>query len=547
MTQALLTGVSGMLAQQTKLDIVANNLANMNTTAYKAQRILFADLLYSTFKAASSGDALTSGTNALQKGFGVNVATTDRNFSQGVLSSTGQTFDFALDGDGFFVVDQAGTPHFTRAGAFSLDRNGFLVDSATGGRVQRIGTTGEGDADNPAFQVEGNSAIRVPLGIGIPGRATSNVSMSGNLPATATAAAAEILSSAAPYRSNGNPATAATLLNDLDSNVNPYVLGDQIRLTGFAVSGAALDATLNVTPATSIGDLINFLNANLVGSQASLDSEGNLRVIADAVGPSSQRIDLIDVPTNAGGIRFNEHTFVEEVEGKDNDTVETTLQLFDLRGEAHNVNVTFSKVDKNSWDAEFDLIDNDGVFFDNVVRRIEFAENGAFLGAFGTGTEGGSIEVRFDQMNFSQIIDLQFDQLTHLANRFTTSVNQNGFPPGNLVNVAANVNGVLEGIASNGRRLPIAQMAIATFFNTLGLEAVGQNYFSESTNSGVPRIGEANAGSAGAVRGGQLESSNVDVALEFTQLIVAQRGFSANARTITVANEVLQELTSILR
>jgi flagellar hook protein FlgE len=272
-----------------------------------------------------------------------------------------------------------------------------------------------------------------------------------------------------------------------------------------------------------------------------------LRVIADTEGPSSQRIDLIDEPANSGGTRFNEHTFVEEVEGKDNDTVETTLQLFDLRGQAHNINVTFSKVDKNSWDAEFDLIDNDGVFFDNIVRRIEFAENGAFLGAFGTGTEGGSIEVRFDQMNFSQIVDLDFSELTHLANRFTASVNQNGFPPGNLVNVAVNVNGVLEGIASNGRRVPIAQMAIATFFNNLGLEAVGQNYFRESTNSGVPRIGEANAGSAGAVRGGQLESSNVDVALEFTQLIVAQRGFSANARTITVANEVLQELTSILR
>lgn len=547
MTQALLTGVSGMLAQQTKLDVVANNLANMNTTAYKAQRILFSDLLYTTIRSATSGDSVVSGTNALQKGFGVNVASTDRNFSQGVLSSTGQTFDFAIEGDGFFVMDTGGTQSYTRDGAFSLDQNGILVHNATGGRVQRIGTTGEGQDGNPAFQVAGSNAIRVPLGAGIPGRETGSVSFSGNLPASATAAAAEILSSTNPYLANSNPATTATLLNDLDSNSNPYVAGDQILLTGFSVSGAAINATLNVSPTTTVGDLINFLNANLTGSVASLDADGNLRVIADDAGSSSQRIDLIDVPSNSGGTRFNEHAFFEEVEGKDNDTVESTLQFFDLRGQAHNINVKFSKVDRNSWDAEFNLIDNDGVFFDNIVRRIEFAENGAFLGAFGTGTDGGSIEVRFDQMNFGQIVDLEFSQLTHLANRFTTSVNQDGFPPGNLVNVEVNGNGVLQGIASNGRRVPIAQLAVATFFNTLGLEAIGQNYFRESNNSGVPRIGEATAGSAGTIKGGQLESSNVDVALEFTQLIVAQRGFSANARTITVANEVLQELTSILR
>ncbi len=115
------------------------------------------------------------------------------------------------------------------------------------------------------------------------------------------------------------------------------------------------------------------------------------------------------------------------------------------------------------------------------------------------------------------------------------------------MSVGVSAAGVLEGIATNGKRVPIAQLAIANFSNNEGLEAIGQNYFRETFNSGVAKIDSTFAGKNGSVRGGQLESSNVDVALEFTQLIVAQRGFSANARSITVASEILQELNNLLR
>jgi flagellar hook protein FlgE len=106
---------------------------------------------------------------------------------------------------------------------------------------------------------------------------------------------------------------------------------------------------------------------------------------------------------------------------------------------------------------------------------------------------------------------------------------------------------VLEGFATNGRRVDIAQLAVATFVNNQGLEGVGGNFYVSSSNSGVAQIGPALSGGGGEMRGGQLETSNVDVALEFTQLIVAQRGFSANARSITVASEVLEELNGIVR
>jgi flagellar hook protein FlgE len=152
MTQTLLTGASGLLSHQRKLDVVANNLANLNTTAFKSQRILFSDLLYTTIQPASSGtNADFGGTNPRQAGFGVSVAQTSRNHGQGVLTASGSTFDFAIQGEGFFVVSD-GTTSYTRAGAFSLDSNGYLVDPATGAFVQRFGTLGEGQDGFPAFQ-----------------------------------------------------------------------------------------------------------------------------------------------------------------------------------------------------------------------------------------------------------------------------------------------------------------------------------------------------------------------------------------------------------
>ena len=124
---------------------------------------------------------------------------------------------------------------------------------------------------------------------------------------------------------------------------------------------------------------------------------------------------------------------------------------------------------------------------------------------------------------------------------------QDGFPPGTINSVSIGLDGTIQGVASNGISVPIAQLAIAFFENEKGLQATGDNYYVQSLNSGDPQLGIAGSGSRGLVQGGSLETSNVDVAFEFTQLIIAQRGFSANARTITVSSDVLEELTNIVR
>ncbi len=547
MSLSLQTGATGLLAQQKKLEVVANNLANLNTVGYKSQRILFSDLLYSTTRGGSAptGNG-TGGTNPIQVGFGVGVAQTSRNQSQGVLESTGQTFDFSMEGNGFFVVDD-GAQSYTRAGAFSLDAGGFLVDPATGAYVQRVGTAGEGLDGSTQFQVPGEMAIRVPMGAGVPGRETTTAAFIGNIPATATPPLAEVLSSAASFQAGGSPASTTTLLNDLDTNSADYISGDSITISGTQVDGTSFTASLSVGAGTTLNDIIVGINAQLAAATASLDPDGNIRVIADNQGDADLSLKLEDAVANTGQTDFSEHAFLIETDGKEGDEVESTMQIFDVRGRAHNLNVTFQKMDDNIWDANFELLDSSGNLIDSTIEAIEFTEDGRYRTVNGAGVADADIVLQFDDLTEPQTIAVSFESLTHMATRFSLNSDQDGFPPGNIVSVAVNQDGVLDGLATNGQSIPIAQMAVATFVNNQGLEATGQNYFTATSASGLANVGTGLSGSAGAVRGGQLEASNVDVALEFTQLIVAQRGFSANARTITVANEVLQELTSLIR
>ncbi|MCA9065879.1 MAG: flagellar hook-basal body complex protein, partial [Planctomycetaceae bacterium] len=140
-----------------------------------------------------------------------------------------------------------------------------------------------------------------------------------------------------------------------------------------------------------------------------------------------------------------------------------------------------------------------------------------------------------------------FEGLTELGADHSIVASSNGYSPGELASVQIDADGTMFGLISNGLQIPLARIMIATFRNPDGLISVGNNYYKTSLASGDPEFGGALSGDRGAVRAGQLENSNVDLALEFTRLIIAQKGFSANARTITVTDAVLEELTNIIR
>ena len=238
---------------------------------------------------------------------------------------------------------------------------------------------------------------------------------------------------------------------------------------------------------------------------------------------------------------------IVSTDGKLGDVFETSMEIFDTRGNDHRVQFAFEKEFVNGWKVTASIPDGSGVFLDAEVGNLLFNEDGTFA-LVGSGGDGDpDITIDFDSVSENQTIDLDFNAMTHMATDYAISQTQNGAPPGTLVTVAVSSTGELSGLASNGKLIPLAQLAIASFANDGGLDGLGGNYFRESLNSGTASIGSALTGGRGQVIGNQLENSNVDIAQEFTQLIVAQRGFSANARTITVADQVLEELTNLIR
>lgn len=558
MASALFAGVSGLRAHQEMLDVVGNNLANLNTTGFKAQRFRFADLLSETkVPATDSVNGQVGGTNPLQIGLGVKVAGIDTDLKQGGFETTGRDLDLAMQGNGFFVVNDGSNDLYTRAGAFSVDSDNTLVDPGTGYRVQRFGTVGEGDATMPQIQTPGDSSIHIPFGMSIPGRATESIELKGNLSTAAVGPLAETLTSSQPFAAAGSPATAATPLSSLDSNLGAYVDGDQIQISGTDADGSAVAATFTYgagNDGTTLGSLLTRINSTFGQATANLDASGNIVLAANNTGPASLSLSLSDAGTNTGSTSFSTHSPSTTVEGKVGDTVKSAIQVFDVQGTSHNVSLTFQKVANNEWTLNAATDAADGTVLDGLVDTIRFNDDGSFRQAGGSGAGDGNIQIQFNGLAAPQSISLTFgtpngfNGMTQFGGSTSAAAtDQDGYGAGFLTDVSVSQDGIIGGIFTNGRIMPIAQIAVAEFTNPGGLNRLGDNYFGLSNNSGLPVLSTALSGGKGSVRSGTLETSNVDVALEFTRLITAQRGFQVNARTITAANEVLQELGSIIR
>jgi flagellar hook protein FlgE len=528
--------------------MVANNLANLNTTGYKSQRIVFSDLMYELLSPATGGNGLSvGGVNPIQLGSGVRTAQIGRNFSQGGFNPTGQPLDFAIQGDGFFVVSSGTERLFTRAGAFSIDKSGFLVNPSNGYHVQRIGSVGENSVGGLQFQTPGDDRIHVPLGEIILGEATSHVGFDGILDATVDGPQAQVLTSASPFESGGSPATLTTAFNDLDSNLVDYQSGDSIEISGTQDDGTPFSLSIAVDNATTIGDLVNAVGATLVGATVELDASGNIVVRSDEDGDSLVSVAILDSPGNTGQTDLLTHSLVVTTPGQMGERLSGEAEIFDVRGGAHALNYQFVKTDINTWSLSFSLPASDGVVTSPPIDGIQFSDDGTLVGINGFTGLPGMVSVQFNDILEEQQMEIDLQDLVQIASPFSMSIDQDGMEPGTLSNLRINSDGTLQGISSAGQVFDIAQMAIALFRNPQGLDAVGESGFQATLNSGDLELGVATAGGRGAVLGGTLEGSNVDVAFEFTQLIVAQRGFSANARTITVADQVLEELTNILR
>lgn len=547
MSRSLMTGITGLRTHQQKLDVVANNLANMNTIGFKSQSAIFSDLMYNVARGASAATEDSGGINPQAVGTGVQTAQITRSFTQGSLEATSNVFDFAIQGEGFFSLGGPSDDKvYSRAGAFSLDANGRLVDPATGYLVQRMGDAGEGTDGGIQFQDIGETYINVPIGTSIPGAESSLVNFDGNLPSSASPPVAEVLQSFAGFATSGGPADGTTLLSDLTINTVDYVPGDTIDISGTNPDGTPFSTSLAADTAT-MQDLVDSLNAAMTGATASLDVDGTLVVTADDTGEGFLSLLFEDAAGNTGASVFSANTMFQTTAGSDGDTYQLSMEVYDLRGESHRTDFEFRKQSANTWSVTASVRPESGVMVDGSVLNLTFNEDGSYSLAGVTGVGDANIEIQFNGITTPQEVTLDFSRLSHLASDYSITQTQDGIPPGALASVAVSTTGELTGLATNGRTIPLAQLAIAMFSNPNALDAIGNNYFKQSLSSGEVSLGRGKAGNRGQIMGGQLERSNVDIAQEFTQLIVAQRGFSANARTITVSDQMLEELTNIIR
>ena len=564
MSFALMAGVSGLQAHQRMLDVAGNNLANINTVGYKSSRIIFSELLAQTLKRASAPTSTIGGINPQQIGSGVQVGGITPDTSQGNLMRTNNPLDLAIEGEGYFVLNDGSRNVYTRVGAFAVDAGSNLVDPSTGYIVQRIGTVGESDG----FQTPGDTNTKIPYDVAMPASATSEIKVAGNLSANATLETPQtnVLRSDTAYTASGSNAIGSTLIGDLDQFSGAFGVVDTdgtLYVTGVAPDGTAItDAVgLSVDATTTLNDVLAYIETQFGAANVTASiSNGRIVVTDDNSGYSQTDIAFSYTGSSDGTDSLAVPGYFEVATVGGEEVKNFNIITYDSQGGSHVLSGAFVRTNTvNLWDLVLTSVSGNvsGLAFgDRRIEGIEFnGSDGSFAGLNSVIGDTAQFTVSFahDPTNPQVItVDMgnqgQYNGLTQFA-RSSTAVakEQDGYQTGELSSVSVSSEGYIIGSFTNGIKKNLAAVQLALFKNPPGLESVGNGYFTSSVNSGEPIATQGLIGGAGMIHGGSLEKSNADVASLFVSMIEAQNGYHANARTITVANDMLKELTNLIR
>ncbi len=546
MMRSLFSGVSGLSNNQLKMDVIGNNIANINTIGFKTSRINFSEELSQLLRVAEQNSS--GGTsNAILVGLGVRTGSIERDFSQGILQTTGKITDLGLEGEGFFVLNDGNQNLYTRAGNFHFDGNGRLV-TANGASLQ--GWTAA--QDGVISQTASVGDIVLDSTVISPAIATQNVAITGNLDASAAPLQEQWTASRSFTTGGSTPAVATTLLSALDQTTTPLVAGDTITIDGTNSDGTAITpTTYTYAVGDSIQDLIDDINTAFTASGTiALDTSGRLVLTDTAYGESSTTLTLTAGAGNTGVITLP--GFINTQEGFEPQT-SSSIEVFDSLGIKHTLNVIFTKTENaREWNFAMSTT-GDETISEGSTGTITFANDGSLETIFYT---GGESQLKFDPGNGAGEVSLNLDfenqtgfsGITQFAG--TSSVLlpfQDGQAQGALTSFSVQSNGEIRGAFDNGRSRLIGRLAIADINNPEGLLHIGNNIYSTSSTSGLAVLAKAGETIATTVIPGTLEASNVDLAAEFTEMIIAQRAFQANARVITVSDQFLAEVTQLKR
>lgn len=558
LTTAMYTGLSGMNANQTRIQTIGNNIANVNTTGFKGSRTLFQTQISQLMSLGNGPSATSGGVNPMQVGLGTLVGANQRVHTAGSIETTGIGSDLAIQGEGMFVLRRPdGSQVYTRDGSFSLDAANRLV-SIDGNQVRGFGV-------DETFTVVDTvlTDLTIPLGTQTIARTTENVIMDGDLTAIGSIATqGSRHASQALVSGGGAAATADTPLSDLRSAAAPgvslFAPGDSITVRGATRGGReAPEQTFVVgTDGNTLGDFANWLE-NTLGIDTSDGVPGTPGVtisggqlIIDSNAGLDNAIDITGndvVTTNTGSPLPLSFTQTQDANGA---SEHTSFTVYDSLGTPVVVSVTFALEATPAtgpvWRFYVESPENAGASPVLGTGTISFDTQGRFLSATGnqisldrTGS-GAATPVSFT-LDFSGVHGLSTLESNVIMDQ------QDGYPPGTLTNFSVGPDGTINGTFDNGLSRTLGQVAIASFANPAGLVAENDNLFFEGPNSGPPTITPPTLFGAGSILSGALELSNVDLSREFIGLITSSTGFQASSRVISTSSDLLDQLLLIVR
>jgi flagellar hook protein FlgE len=448
------------------MDVVGNNISNVNTTGFKRNRVNFQDMIYQQLTGAARPTEDLGGVNPKEVGLGMSVASIDTIHTQGSLQTTGVGTDLAIQGTGFFVLEEGGKSFYTRAGAFSLDQDGVMVNPANGMRVQGW----------MAREVDGIQLLDVS--------------------------------------------------RDVENLVIPVGGKDSARATTVVNFACNLDKrTPEIQEGAGQADILQ----GTWGTEMKIfDTFGQEHIL---------RVEFTKVPEVN-----NSWTATVTVDPENPDPTNTSVGLAEAApavGEGNTFTVNFSNLGTLAGvvDAAGNTSTPDGA----VIMQVAFDVQDATPG------EDGVLVRQEFELNLGTVGGLVNTVTQYAESSSTKAIIQDGHTMGYLENFKIDQSGILTGIHSNGTTRTLGQVALASFTNQGGLEKAGDNTFVVSNNSGYANIGPSGIAGKGKIIAGTLEMSNVDLSEQFVDMIVTQRGFQANSRTIQTADQLLQEVLTLKR
>ena len=570
-TTALFTGLSGLISNSRRLDVIGNNIANVNTTAFKSNRMTFTPTFSRNFSLGTAPSANTGGSNPGQVGLGVTVAGTQRNFNNGAIGVTGVATDLAIEGDGFFIVNQAGSRLFTRSGSFIRNPANDLI-TQSGAKVMGYGV------DDQFNIVEGNLVdLNIPVGTMTLAEQTRNVVFNGNLNASGEVATTGSVHESRVFYTDplGTPGTEVTAATNL--NVPIYVSdgaggfvqafdGSATTLTIDGVEKGGKDlgtATFDIEAGSTFGDYVAFLDEYLgLDSSAignSSDLEGSVAIVNGAIVVTGnegtvQQLDIETGDVTANGTGLGNPFVMTKTADATGESVQTSFVVYDSLGTPLTIELSFilqgtTPSGGTTWEFAAESSDNDATDRLLALGEVTFDSNGRFVDA---SNQSFSIQRANGAVN-PLTVNMDFDSGTDAVSSFTDSASnlaavfQDGSPIGTLGSFSIGEDGTISGSFTNGLTRTIGQVALAKFSNPEGLVDVGDNLFGSGPNSGTPLVASPREFGTGRVVGGALELSNVDLSQEFINMILASTGYSAASRVITTTDELITQLLALGR